>query len=102
VCFAPDGKTVAVATSAGKVRLFDRDGKPLEVFTAEETGLTNVALSPDGAMVVAVVYVLWLGYTIYFEVKWNGQTPASPRSASGCYRRAARRSISAPRACETC
>jgi uncharacterized RDD family membrane protein YckC len=27
------------------------------------------------AVVVAVVYALWLGYAIYFEVKWNGQTP---------------------------
>jgi len=27
------------------------------------------------AVVVAVVYVLWLGYGIYFELRWNGQTP---------------------------
>jgi uncharacterized RDD family membrane protein YckC len=27
------------------------------------------------AAVVAAVYALWLGYAIYFEVKWNGQTP---------------------------
>jgi uncharacterized RDD family membrane protein YckC len=27
------------------------------------------------AVVVAVLYALWLGYAIYFEVKWNGQTP---------------------------
>lgn len=27
------------------------------------------------AVVVAVIYLLWLGYAIYFEVKWNGQTP---------------------------
>lgn len=27
------------------------------------------------AVVIAAVYVLWLGYAIYFEVKWNGQTP---------------------------
>jgi uncharacterized RDD family membrane protein YckC len=24
---------------------------------------------------VAVTYALWLGYGVYFEVKWNGQTP---------------------------
>jgi uncharacterized RDD family membrane protein YckC len=27
------------------------------------------------AVVLAAVYALWLGYGIYFEVKWNGQTP---------------------------
>jgi uncharacterized RDD family membrane protein YckC len=27
------------------------------------------------AVVVAAIYVLWLGYAIYYEVKWNGQTP---------------------------
>jgi uncharacterized RDD family membrane protein YckC len=27
------------------------------------------------AVVIAGLYLLWLGYSIYFEVKWNGQTP---------------------------
>lgn len=27
------------------------------------------------ALVVAVLYAFWLGYAVYFEVKWNGQTP---------------------------
>src|SRR5262249_40975676 len=27
------------------------------------------------ALVVAVVYLLWLGYGISFELRWNGQTP---------------------------
>jgi uncharacterized RDD family membrane protein YckC len=27
------------------------------------------------AVTLAGVYALWLGYAIYFEVKWNGQTP---------------------------
>src|SRR5436190_675148 len=27
------------------------------------------------ALVVGVLYVLWLGYGIYFELRWNGQTP---------------------------
>jgi uncharacterized RDD family membrane protein YckC len=27
------------------------------------------------AVAVAIVYALWLGYSLYFEVKWNGQTP---------------------------
>jgi uncharacterized RDD family membrane protein YckC len=37
------------------------------------------ALDNPSKMLIAValagVYVLWLGYSIYFEVKWNGQTP---------------------------
>jgi uncharacterized RDD family membrane protein YckC len=32
------------------------------------------------AAVVAMVYTLWLGYGIFFEVRWNGQTPGK-RSA---------------------
>jgi uncharacterized RDD family membrane protein YckC len=27
------------------------------------------------AAVVTVLYALWLGYAIYYEVRWNGQTP---------------------------
>jgi uncharacterized RDD family membrane protein YckC len=27
------------------------------------------------ALVVSIIYVLWLGAGIYFEVRWNGQTP---------------------------
>ena len=53
VGFAADGKTVAVGTAAGKVRLFDTDGKPREVLSSDAKGLTNVALSPDGSQVTA-------------------------------------------------
>jgi uncharacterized RDD family membrane protein YckC len=27
------------------------------------------------ALVIALLYGLWLGYAIYFELRWNGQTP---------------------------
>lgn len=27
------------------------------------------------ALAIAVTYVLWLGYGIFFELRWNGQTP---------------------------
>jgi uncharacterized RDD family membrane protein YckC len=27
------------------------------------------------ALVLSAFYILWLGYGIYFEVRWNGQTP---------------------------
>lgn len=27
------------------------------------------------AVVVAVLYLLWLGYGVYYEVRWSGQTP---------------------------
>jgi WD40 repeat protein len=53
VGFAADGETVAVGTAAGKVRLFDTDGKPREVLSSDAKGLTNVALSPDGSQVTA-------------------------------------------------
>jgi RNA polymerase sigma factor (sigma-70 family) len=53
VGFAADGNTVAVATGAGTVRLFDAAGKPAGVLTAEGANLTNLALSPDNRRVVA-------------------------------------------------
>jgi RNA polymerase sigma factor (sigma-70 family) len=54
VTFAPDGKTVAVATNAGRVYLFDRDGKPTAQFkTKGNAELASVALSPDGKLVTA-------------------------------------------------
>jgi WD40 repeat protein len=51
--FSADGKTVAVSTSAGTVRLFDATGTPAGVLTAGQGGLKTVALSPDGQLVVA-------------------------------------------------
>jgi uncharacterized RDD family membrane protein YckC len=27
------------------------------------------------AVVISILYCLWLGYAIYFELRWNGQTP---------------------------
>jgi RNA polymerase sigma factor (sigma-70 family) len=50
--FAADGKTVAVATDGGSVRLFDPVGKPAGLLTAEKRNLTNLALSPDGRTVL--------------------------------------------------
>jgi RNA polymerase sigma factor (sigma-70 family) len=78
VCFAPDGKTVAVATIGGKVHLFDADGKPAEVLKAEAKGLTNVTLSPDGSMVVANArnnVVAWARAT--GKVLWKQQVGAA-------------------------
>jgi len=55
VAFAPDGKTVAVTTNAGRVYLFDRDGKPTARFKTEKAAaLSAVALSPDGKLVAAL------------------------------------------------
>jgi WD40 repeat protein len=51
--FAADGKTVAVSTDAGKVRLFDAAGKPAGVLAAPKARLKTVAASPDGKQVVA-------------------------------------------------
>jgi WD40 repeat protein len=54
VAFAPDGKTVAVATDAGRVHLFDRDGKPTAQFkTGEKAALATVGLSADGKLLTA-------------------------------------------------
>ncbi len=54
VTFASDGKTVAAATTAGRIHLFDRDGRPTAQFKAEGTAeLSSVALSPDGKLVTA-------------------------------------------------
>ncbi|MFL5341548.1 MAG: sigma-70 family RNA polymerase sigma factor [Gemmataceae bacterium] len=53
VAFSGDGKTVAVSTKAGSVRLFDAAGKPAGSLTAKEANLGNVALSPDGSTVLA-------------------------------------------------
>src|SRR5262249_36597185 len=46
--FAPDGKTVAVSTSTGRVYLFDSDGKPAGMLTAAKARLSTVGISPDG------------------------------------------------------
>lgn len=54
VAFAPDGKTVAATTRAGRVHLFDRDGKPAGQFkTGQDAELSSVALSPDGKLLAA-------------------------------------------------
>lgn len=77
VGFAPDGKTVAVATGAGKVRLFDNTGRPAEVLSAEVQGLTNVALAPAGSTVVVAAgddAVAWTRAT--GKVLWKGRAPA--------------------------
>jgi WD40 repeat protein len=77
VGFAPDGKTVAVATNKGKVRLYDADGKPREVLDARAPRLTNVALSPDGSAVVAAAgdaTVAWDRAT--GKELWRSQTRA--------------------------
>jgi WD40 repeat protein len=53
VDFTADGKTVAVSTSAGTVRLFDDAGRSAGVLKADATALTRVAVSPNGDRVVA-------------------------------------------------
>jgi RNA polymerase sigma factor (sigma-70 family) len=51
--FAADGKTIAVTTDGGTVRLFDATGKPAGVLTAARANLKTVALSSDGKKVAA-------------------------------------------------
>jgi RNA polymerase sigma factor (sigma-70 family) len=53
VALSADSKTVAVTTDTGKVRLFDGAGKPAGVLSGGKVSLNNVALSPDGRVVVA-------------------------------------------------
>lgn len=76
VTFAPDGKTVAAATSEGKVRLFDAAGKETGVLEVDVKGLTNVALSPDGSMVVAAGEGVIAWDRSSGKVLWKQQTRA--------------------------
>jgi RNA polymerase sigma factor (sigma-70 family) len=50
---SPDGKTIAAATDAGAVRFFDKVGNQVGILATGKRKLKNLALSPDGAKVLA-------------------------------------------------
>jgi uncharacterized RDD family membrane protein YckC len=54
------------------------------------------------AVALAGVYFLWLGYAIYFEVKWNGQTPGKWTVGIRAIQQGARLWISGRRPFATC
>ncbi|MEO1670986.1 MAG: AAA-like domain-containing protein, partial [Cyanobacteria bacterium J06631_2] len=54
VAFNPDGKTFAVGSQNGKIRLFDRDGKVQRTFRGHQNTVSQLEFSADGETLVSV------------------------------------------------